>query len=182
MRRWHARLWKPALSILIALHLIAVVAWILPLPPCALRGRLLGIEAPYMLATGSWQNWNMFAPDPPRINFDLEARIIYADGSSEVWDFPRMQDLGLFQKSLQERFRKWREQMRLNGNRALRGDAARWIALHHRTRRPVAIEFRRLWSQIPAPQPGDYQPMPQEYEPVRAARFFRYQVQAKDLQ
>jgi hypothetical protein len=79
-----------ALSILLTAHLIAVLAWLMP--PCALRDRIAPLVGPYLLATGQWQHWGMFAPDPARDTLATEIMARDAWGRIHQYQFPRMAD------------------------------------------------------------------------------------------
>ncbi len=85
---WSWNLKRAALSALILAHLAAVLLW--NLPECALRQRLAGWTAYYLLPTGQWQGWNMFSPDPVRETVALCAVVRDARGMFYNYDFPRM--------------------------------------------------------------------------------------------
>lgn len=85
---WRWNLKRSALSVLILTHLVAVILW--NLPECALRDRLAGWSAFYLMPTGQWQSWDMFAPDPVLKTVALSAVVRDARGMFYNYAFPRM--------------------------------------------------------------------------------------------
>lgn len=185
-RRW-------AVNGFIALHLYVMAVW--GLPGSAWRTMFSRPIERYVIPAGLWHSWDMFSPDPLAINFHLDAYVTFQDGSMKVWDFPRMERLGLWERFQMERFRKWRERVRQDSFQMVWDDTARYIARQHGqeqaggTNPPVQVMLARHWSAIPRPvvasgekEPIDYQRMieaPVEFE--RSYRFKMYTVQPQDL-
>src|SRR5437868_6918275 len=86
-----------ALTVFIAFHLFAIVSWCIPLES-PLIGRCRELVRPYLVWTGLFQKWDMFAPDPSKLNNFVTATITYANGQTEIWGFPRMEKLGAAEK------------------------------------------------------------------------------------
>jgi hypothetical protein len=118
----------------------------------------------------------MFAPSPKTINSYVEAAVIHKDGRTQLWRFPRMEQLGLTQRYYKERYRKFAEN--LNANVALWPDAARHIArLNNDGSNPPAIMVLiRHWSDIVPRSDGSY-----HQEPWHAQIFYEYNVKPEDL-
>jgi len=178
----HPGMGKPAriaLSAFILLNLFGMVSWCVPMEsPLVVACR--NVVKPYVLFTGLFQKWDMFAPEPSRLNCYVGAQIVYRDGHNSLWTFPRMENLGIVDKYFKERFRKFaNDNLRLDTNSALWPDAARYIARLHNSAAnpPVAVNLIRYWSEVPPPTSnGTYQPGPwQQYQ------FFRYNVVPGDL-
>lgn len=116
-----------------------------------------------MLPTGLWQAWNMFAPNPAMSNVYLEAQVTLSDGSRATWKFPRMAELGYFDRYRMERYRKWgTERVWSAGNadprvmEAAARFAARQVA---RQENPAtAVELVRYRVQIASPKRGQIRP------------------------
>jgi hypothetical protein len=167
-----------AWSAFIAFHLVAIVVWAMPLDSpltVAIRESVKG----YMLWTGLFQKWDMFAPDPSKLNNYITATVTYRDGRAAVWEFPRMENLGIVDKYFKERYRKYAsDNLRLDTRSQLWPDAARYIARANASGQPVEVDLVRHWSEVPPPGPhGDAPPAPwSEYT------FFRYTVRPEDLQ
>ena len=68
---------RAAINVFIVFHLIAITCVALPVDFSPLRkvGELVG---PYMLWTGLFQRWDMFAPDPTAVNSYVKAVVISA--------------------------------------------------------------------------------------------------------
>jgi hypothetical protein len=63
----------------------------------------------YSLATGFWQYWDMFAPNPSSIDQWGDAEITYKDGTVQRYQYPRMYLLSIPLKYVKERYRKFYE-------------------------------------------------------------------------
>ena len=121
---------------------------------------------------------------PLTVNFRCEAEITYQDGLIKTWDFPRMEKLSLLGRIPAERYRKWAERVRLDSYEIVWDDTARYIARLNNTQPtnpPVLIALTRVWSAIPPPRPGDYQPIPKEFELTNRYTFHAYGVLPEDL-
>jgi len=80
----------------------------------------------------------------------VEGIVVYADGATRKWRFPRMEQLGFSERYIKERYRKYVENLTSDNNRALWPDAARFIARLSNTR-AVPIKYVvlvRHWSEI----------------------------------
>jgi hypothetical protein len=111
------------LSLVILAHIVAVGLW--NLPDCALRKRLGGWAPFYMMPTGQWQHWGMFAPEPFRETVMLEAQARDARGDYHIHTFPRMADKPFHVAFLGYRHSKFMHNMALEDNVAQREFAAR---------------------------------------------------------
>lgn len=134
-------------------HIAAILSWSLPLNSL-LVGKLKQAVAPYMLWSGLWQVWDMFAPDPRRTNVYLEGEVTFRNGATAVWKFPKMQDAGFAKRYYTERYRKWaNDELRLDANAALWPDAARYIARQYANpvNPPVVVRLVQYLSEIPPP-------------------------------
>ena len=124
-----------------------------------IRSRL----GPYVLPLGFWSQWNMFAPNPPISNNYLEAEVTFADGERATWRFPRVDQMGFFERYRGERYRKWASERVVAAGRPLplvaeaaAGFAARQVERPGNPRRRV--ELVRYRSQIPSPKRGRLRP------------------------
>src|SRR5258707_226922 len=140
---------RTAINIFLIFHILAIACWCLPvdtplLPFCR------NLVRPYLLWSGLFQSWDMFAPVPKAANTCLEATVLYKDGSGEIWTFPRMEKLSLTERYFKERYRKFADNLQLEENDPLLVDAARYIAREHNSpARPVkTIILVQKWSYI----------------------------------
>jgi hypothetical protein len=135
-----------AVSIFILFHLIAITCWAVPVNFSAV-GQLREIIRPYMLWTGLYQSWDMFAPNPKSIDAYIKAVVFTQDRHMKVWTFPRMEELSFRERYPKERYRKFAEMLPDQKNEALwPGVAAHVARLFNNPIDPpdkvVLIEFR----------------------------------------
>jgi hypothetical protein len=166
-------------SAFVLFYLYALGFWLLP--PSSVRERFLKPIKPLIEYCGLWQTYVVFAPNPRTINSDLEARISFSDGSTEVWKYPRVESYGLVERISQERFRKFGyDHLNEDKGAVLRPDLARYVARLYDspTRHPVLVKLVRHWAVIPPPEEGIGKPLPPH---LRFQVFLIYQVRPADL-
>lgn len=177
---YKARITRTLISLFILFHLIVFTAWTVPVN-FALLDVFRATVRPYLLWTGLFQAWNMFAPDPLRVNTYLGAQVRLANGEVKIWQEPRMDRLGIWDKYLKERYRKFmHEHVRMDDQAALWPDAARHIARLYDTDKsnpPMSVNLVRYWSEVLPPGPnGEFRATPwSQYV------FFKYDVAPEDL-
>lgn len=137
------------ISMLVALVLGAIIAS--NLPESDLRGKTEFRVRPFVNAAGLDQSWAVFAPDPPRQELELEARIVYDDGTERTWRVPTGDPvLGAYRDY---RWLKWAEWMTSASgfNIVLWKPAAAWIARQEQRagRRPVSVSLVRQVFDLP---------------------------------
>ncbi|MBS1720234.1 MAG: hypothetical protein JST35_07295 [Armatimonadetes bacterium] len=192
----------------VAFHVLAITAWTLPPPPSdsdkvkpdwsspagvartasrTVLDGLLGFNAKYLktsifqhyvLSTGFWQYWDMFAPNPVQQDYFGTAIIEYSNGNVALYKYPRIAELGTFERYFFERYRKFHERFHVDDYAYTWPYVAAEIARLTDNRpgtHPVRVRLRRHWLIIPPPGkpiPTDYQ----EYE------YFKYDVKPGDLE
>jgi hypothetical protein len=90
----------------VAFHLFAILLFSFPvdaMPLDALRGTL----APYMRSLGLTEMWDTFAPVPQTANQFLKAVVIVPGAGVRTYSFPRMEELSLWARYREERYRKF---------------------------------------------------------------------------
>lgn len=97
---------RSAISAFILFHLFVITIVAVPLK--AFSG-VKELVMPYMRWSGLYQSWDMFGPDPVKVNAYVKAVVISRDRHMQVWSFPRMEDLGLGERFRKERYRKFLE-------------------------------------------------------------------------
>ena len=175
---WH-RAKLVAISAFLLFHLFAITCWCIPLnslliPKCK---QLVG---PYVIWSGLFQAWDMFAPNPSKLNIYIEAEVTFLNGQKSVWKFPKMHELGYTERYFKERFRKFStEYLLADTNAGMWPDAARYVArVNSSDSNPaVCVRLIRHWSEVGLPETdGSYKPRPWfEYG------FFTYRVKPADL-
>ena len=173
--------WKRiAITLFLLFHLVAITSWCLPLNSLLLD-RFKQTIRPYIIWSGLFRAWDMFAPDPAKVNSYVDAEVTFRDGTRQMWQLPRMNEIGLIDRYFKERYRKYgTEYLRMDSHAALWPDAARYIARLYRNpgNPPVVVRLIREWSEIPAPaRDGIYRP-----GPWGKYAYYSYLVQPGDLQ
>jgi hypothetical protein len=169
---------RVAINAFLIFHILSVTCWSLPFSSPVLIAYRNFIR-PYFVWSGLFQSWDPFAPSPKAINSYVEAIVIYRDGNTRIWPFPRMEQLSLNERYSKERYRKFAENLKEDANAAIWPDAARFIArLNANGPIPVKMVLLvRYWSFIVPRIDGEYVPAPWD-EHV----FYSYTVQPEDLQ
>jgi hypothetical protein len=168
-----------AVNIFILFHLFAIVSWCLPssrYPVLFARD----LVRPYLLWSGLFQSWDMFSPSPKRTNSYVEAMLVYSDGTTEYWPFPRMERLGYVQRYTKERYRKFEEVMIDDKFSDMWPDVCRYVARHApRPSGPRELEVVTLvvsWSNIEKNADGTFADSPWQSRTI-----YRYRVEPEDL-
>lgn len=110
----------------------------------------------YLLSTGFWQYWDMFAPNPASVDFWCDADIVYKDGSTRHYQYPRMAELSIPAKFPLERYRKYYERVNPDTASILWKPFAYRIALLNDDLKnpPVEVRLTRHWMVVlPPDQP-----------------------------
>jgi hypothetical protein len=122
--RWTAQ--RLAISAFVVLHLSALAIW--TVPNCAIKDRFHEPFRYYVLPLGIWQWWAIFAPEPLRENRLLEAEVVDAKKLIHVFEFARIGDLSILQKSVRYRNPKFTDNVVAGGEYAkVREFAARHV-------------------------------------------------------
>jgi hypothetical protein len=158
--RW-ARLQHLAINAFLLFHLLAITCWAIPFanPLTALSRSAV---RPYFLWAGLFQSWDMFSPLPKSSNIYVEAIVLYEDGDTRNWAFPRMELLNLKDRYFKERYRKFVENLSDDAHAELWPDAARFIARvnSNRPARVKMVFLVRRWSAIVLRGDGSYDGAP----------------------
>jgi hypothetical protein len=169
--------WRLLLHALILAHLVAISIWSFtePISTTASVQKVRARISKYLYPTGLWQRWNMFAPDPPTHNVYVEAEVTLRDGRRVTWPFPRMRRLGIGQRALKERYRKWGQERVWQDSHpdpTVATDAARFAArqVTGPENPPRTVELVAYLSEIPRPTPEQYA-RPWPAEPTNWTRF-----------
>ncbi len=115
------------LSAFLLFHIVAIVCWAFPFQVAPIAD-IKNFERPYMAWSGLFQSWDFFAPNPKRTNSFVEADVLTQSHRQIVWAFPRMEQLGYFDRYREERYRKFIEILPLQINAPLWPNVAAHIA------------------------------------------------------
>lgn len=166
-----------AINFFLVFHIVAITFWCIPA-----GGTLLAdfreMVRPYFVWSGLFQSWDMFSPTPKTANGYIEAVVIFEDGSSQLWAFPRMELMSLWERNFKERYRKYEENLQNSANSELWPDAAREVArvnsdATHSAKRVMLVV--RLSAILPRTD-GAY-----DRGPWVANVFYTYDVKPEDL-
>lgn len=170
MRHSLARL---GLSAFLLFHCAAVVVW--NLPESALKQRLSGWADYYMLPTGQWQHWGMFAPEPLRDTLALEAQARDAQGTIFLYKFPRMADKPVHEAFWGYRHSKFSHNMLSETAKGYREFAARHAARSWNLPAasfPIDLDlYHNMWHPADIGQPPLDPARPPEIHFLQAYRF-----------
>jgi len=116
-----------------------------------LQKKLNSIVEPVRDSVGLDQTWSVFAPEPRRETFALDARITYNDGTSEVWAVPTGDPYIAEYRTYH--WQKWSEYARADDTSWLWEPLAAWLARTHNgsVRHPVEVTLTRRWYILNAP-------------------------------
>lgn len=150
---WTAR--KLAVTVFVAAHLTALVIWNLP-AKVMLRERLVPILNWYMLPTGLWQDWGMFAPDPGKNSLALEAVSLDRHGVLRTYSFPKLTGLSVPAASWRFRHAKYLSVIGLENSAANREFAARTVLRRQGIPgESYPVDVQLLYRVRPTPPPGE---------------------------
>lgn len=170
---------KAVISVFIIVYVSTVWCWLQP--NTIWKNDVLTATKPVVMFFGLYQNYQVFAPSVRSTNAYIDAEVYYPDGRIIMWQYPRMETLGIIDRMVKERYRKlgldyivWPE------NKKLWPDLARYVArsctIDGAT--PVRIKLRRNISNVaPASEKLALDATPE----VKTVEFFDYQVQPADL-
>jgi hypothetical protein len=142
--------WLISTSIVVIVGAMALSAT----PDSELADVVRPLREPITDATGLFQNWNLFAPEPRPTTFRLEARLTYEDGSSATWSPPAGNRFFGAYRSF--RWRKWANNVLDRDREDLLRQAAEFIAgtTRRNGRYPVEVVLVKLTYSAPPPGSG----------------------------
>jgi hypothetical protein len=180
----------------VLLHLFCITVWAVPNPPESIakgESKPAGTDyllvwnadylkrlqpvAAYLFATGTWQYWDMFAPNPAQTDLWVDAEVIYRDGTRKHHAYPRMFALPIQSKYPQERYRKYYERVNEDKYSYLWPLFALRIAYlnDNPANPPVTVKLTRHWLVVMPPD----KPQAKEYNRYT---YYEYAVDARELQ
>ena len=108
----------------------------------------------YLLATGMWQSWDMFSPNPANADIYGDADVIFKNGDVATYHYPRMYATGLVEKYEKERYRKFFEHAGSDQDPYLYPYFAQrimYLTPHDASNPIVKVLLKRHWYDIPKP-------------------------------
>lgn len=101
---------------------------------------------PYMISTGLWQFWDMFAPNPNSLEVWLDAEVHFQDGSRQTVLYPKVSSMSHWDRFVKERHFKYVERVNPDVFAWKRPALAQWLALkaaNDPKNPPVLVDLRR---------------------------------------
>jgi hypothetical protein len=151
------RLWAINMFIAALLAILAIDA--LPQSPTSLRVMI----QPLVLRAGIFQGpWNLFAPEPDRVNRRLRAEIEYREGTKAEWSAPIWRERSPGEMFLLHRRRCWWDRMVVPDYAAAWESTCRYLA---RQSLPAGVadvsgaKVRLIYHEAPVP-PAEEKPWP----------------------
>lgn len=118
------------------------------------QGKIGAWAPPYLHATGLYQDWAIFSPNPRQETSYVVARVEHRDGSVSTWPIEISRGVA----SLSDyRWHKYEEMLWLGDENAwARPDYARWIVARDREvgGQPILVTLVRRWAPNLPPGPG----------------------------
>lgn len=145
---------QTGLAVLAILYMVTATFWSLPqgFPG---KKNVDALSSPWFLRIGLWQGWDMFSPNPRSEDIYLSAKVLFPDGTEQVYTLSRMTDHPLPQRYQRERWRKFfNDNFRLDAHRVLWPEGAEWVArrvIQKTGRIPCRVELWRHWRNCVRP-------------------------------
>jgi hypothetical protein len=150
----------------IAAILLVVVLDTLPQSPSAVRIAIAPVVARLGINQGAW---NLFAPDPDRVNTRLRAEVTYRDGERRDWRGPEWRDVSAWEKWVGHRRREWFDHIALQNASPAWEPWCRHLARTQRQDLEKAdrgAEVRVIYQEAAIP-PAESRPWPSIREPAK---------------
>lgn len=132
---------------------------------------------------GLGQGWSVFAPNLRRYNPHTTATITFADGSTTLYEFPRMEKMSLVARFCKEKWRKFDvDNMPWSTAYMYHEDTARYVARqvnNDPANPPLQVALTVHWADVP--DLPTFVPSDKFPEHDKAASVFVYRVRKKDL-
>lgn len=174
-------LWfRVLVSVGATVYFLAVIIWLLP----SSRFRDLvatNLIRPVFNQTGLWQGFAVYCPNPKQKNVHVSALVTFADGSTSLWDFPRLERLPVLERAQYERIRKVStDYVFWSDYKWLCPDAAKYIARQYARdgKVPVTVTLLGHWAMIPPPEEGLGKPIPKD---TNMSPIYVHQVKKEDI-
>lgn len=153
-----ARLEKAAVNVLLVSLLTLFAIDALP-ASTELHATLQRETDAFLDATGLWQGrWNLFAPEPDKVNTSISAEFTYADGSVRRWRSPDWRALGVLRRKRLFRHMEYFDGIRQDANSQAWGALADWLARTEGRANgealPMRVDLTCHTTVIPPPPPG----------------------------
>jgi hypothetical protein len=114
--------------------------------------------------TGLWQgSWQLYAPDPDRVNTRISADLVFSDGTTARWSQPDWPSLSRWRRFLLFKHMEYFDAVRLERNKGAWSGLAAFLARNYEgTKGPdvrvTKIVLKEALAEIPPPDPSAMPP------------------------
>lgn len=162
-------------------YFTGTIIWVWP--RCPQRDELARRISPVWTFMGWRQNWGVFAPKLRQVNYHTTATVTFRDGSTLLYELPRMEKMNLVEKYLKEKWRKWgNDNMSWPHCRAYWPDVARWIARKFATSSNPPVQVTLNLHRVQIPPPDKFVLRSELPEHTDCKSTFIYRVKQRDIQ
>lgn len=177
------RAWKAFVTGFIFVFFAVNLIWLFARDPITVGAK--AYITPLIIALGWKQNWSVFAPATRHTIHHESAIITFADDSQKIYEFPRMQKLGLWHKFQHEKLRaSLSDTIAWPGHENYLPSVAALLARSNANpkNQPTTVTLIMNYMIIPPPQEGKI--LLREALPEHSNKmvFFIYEVKPKDLE
>lgn len=138
-------------NIIIVVFLCAIFIDAIP-STCKAHTRLKEAIDPALDATGLWQQtWQLFAPEPDRLNTRISAVITLIDGREIAWNSPDWSSMGVWEQFTTFRRAEYFDNLRLNSYKPAWEPFARYLAKTTAAREETSVQsvaLTRHWVEV----------------------------------
>ncbi len=161
------------------------IAIITLVPKNPLQIRLAALVSPFTHALNLSQNWKLFSPELREINFASQAVIEFKDGTTKLYEFPRLEEMSTWEAYRRQKLCKlFQDSMPWPDFSSFWPDVGRFIAranfdCQDRSNPPVQVSLAYNW--VPVGDINHFEKQAELKEPRTRVTFFIYRVKAEDL-
>ncbi|MCC7529862.1 MAG: hypothetical protein IT342_15170 [Candidatus Melainabacteria bacterium] len=176
--------------LLVSIYFSIAVITLLPKSP--LESRLIALVSPLTQALNLSQNWKLFSPDLREINFCSHAVVEFADGTTKLYEFPRLEQMSTFDAYRRQKLCKlFQDSMPWPDFSLFWPDVGRFIARANFERSDLAnqsdsasnlpVQVSLSYNWVPVSDMDHFEKQSDLKEPNRRFTFFVYRVKPEDL-
>lgn len=112
---------------------------------------------PFMAALGWYQNWSLFSPHVRHISYHETAIITFADGSTRIYEYPRMDQMSVVERFRREKLRKmFGDDMPWEGYSQFLPVFARHLARSSFTKENPPVQISYVFNVVETPDPIEH--------------------------
>lgn len=176
-------LWKGFLNFFMVFYMFCVGCQLIEIENDWRRG-IIEHTWPFMAALGWYQNWSLFSPFVRHISYHETAIITFADGTTRIYEYPRMDQMSIVERFRREKLRKmFGDDMPWEGYSQFLPVFARHLARSSFTKENPPVQISYVFNVVETPDPIEHgvQPRSKPLQHTDKKITFVYQVRGKEL-